>query len=207
MSGGAAAAPARAGQLQCSPVPISTPVEPSGCAAQKRLPDGGSGDRDRRAAHRRNLTRRSRPPPTRRTRRRAPRSGATATTVSSAPLSWRDLSATNRNTRAGSAPDNSSVPMSRVASIQACRARDCSYSRAFSIAMPAAAASACTRISSSSLNGCPRPSRSGTDCRTPRRGSVRHAEKRPHRRVIGREARLTRGGARYCPAVWVWAHR
>ena len=45
-------------------------------------------------------------------------STGTATSVTCAPLRSRALSAMSRNTRAGSVPDSSSVPMSRVASIQ-----------------------------------------------------------------------------------------
>ena len=53
-------------------------------------------------------------------------SDGTATSVASAPVNFSASSAMSRNTVAGSAPDNISVAMSRVASIHDCRARDCS---------------------------------------------------------------------------------
>ena len=53
-------------------------------------------------------------------------SAGTATRVASASVSLSASSAMSRNTWAGSVPDSSSVAMSRVASIQDCRVRDCS---------------------------------------------------------------------------------
>ena len=53
-------------------------------------------------------------------------SEGTATSTPSDPVSSSDSSAISRNTRPGSVPRSNSVAISRVASIQDCRARDCS---------------------------------------------------------------------------------
>nr|CRL70011.1 hypothetical protein CPGR_00389 [Mycolicibacter nonchromogenicus] len=65
-----------------------------------------------------------------------------ATSADSAPVSLLASSAISRKTVVGSVPDRSSVAMSRVDSIQDCRALAWAYNRALVIAMPAAAASA-----------------------------------------------------------------
>ncbi|CKW78431.1 Uncharacterised protein [Mycobacterium tuberculosis] len=82
-------------------------------------------------------------------------SSGTATKVAAPAINVNASSAMSRNTMAGSAPASICVPMSRVASIHASRVRDSSKRRALSTAIPAAAASACTSTSSSSLNGWP----------------------------------------------------
>lgn len=60
-----------------------------------------------------------------------------------------------RSTSISSAPDSSAATISAFASIQRCRSRDCLYSRAFSMATPAATASVRSTVSSSLSNSPP----------------------------------------------------
>ena len=88
-------------------------------------------------------------PPERSSTTRSPDAPGSATKTVSARASSAARAATSGSTSSGSRPDSSEVEISALAVTHCSRRRACSYSRAFSMATPAAAARASTTDSSS----------------------------------------------------------